>query len=149
MCHLGVARELAVALDQPLQRPSVPFYGSLSSDGSTGAVVLEDPEGCPRYVARIVRGVRIGPSPEWLRRRLEAIGVRSINNVVDVTNFVLWEMGQPLHAFDLATVPGGEIRVRRARAGREADDPRRQGARARSRDPGDRRPVRARSRSPA
>jgi phenylalanyl-tRNA synthetase beta chain len=117
MCHLGVARELAVALDQPLKRPSVPFYGSFSSDGSTGAVLLEDPEGCPRYVARIVRGVKIGPSPEWLKRRLEAIGQRSINNVVDVTNFVLWEMGQPLHAFDLATLPGGEIRVRRARPG--------------------------------
>ena len=117
MCHLGVARELAVALDQPLKRPSAPFYGSFSSDGSTGAVILEDPEGCPRYVARIVRGVKIGPSPEWLKRRLEAIGLRSINNVVDVTNFVLWELGQPLHAFDLAKIPGGEIRVRRARAG--------------------------------
>ena len=117
MCHFGVARELAAALGQPLKRPQIPFYGSLSADGTTGAVVLEDPEGCPRYVARIVRGVKIGPSPEWLKRRLEAIGVRSINNVVDVTNFVLWETGQPLHAFDLATVPGGEIRVRRARPG--------------------------------
>jgi len=117
MCHLGVARELAVALDQPLKRPQVPFYGSFSADGTTGAVLLEDPEGCPRYVARIVSGVTIGPSPAWLKARLEAIGLRSINNVVDVTNFVLWEMGQPLHAFDLATLPGGEIRVRRARAG--------------------------------
>lgn len=117
MCHFGVARELAAALGQPLKRPAIPFYGSLSADGTTGAVLLEDPEGCPRYVARIVRGVKIGPSPAWLRARLEAIGVRSINNVVDVTNFVLWETGQPLHAFDLATLPGGEIRVRRARAG--------------------------------
>ncbi len=117
MCHFGVARELAVALDQPLKRPSVPIYGSFSSDGSTGAVLLEDPEGCPRYVARIIRGVKIGPSPEWLKNRLEAIGQRSINNVVDVTNFVLWEMGQPLHAFDLSTLPGGEIRVRRALPG--------------------------------
>ncbi|MBZ0089675.1 MAG: hypothetical protein K8H90_04775, partial [Thermoanaerobaculia bacterium] len=82
MCHLGVARELAVALDQPLKRPPTPIYGSFSSDGTTGAVVLEDPEGCPRYVARIVRGVQIGPSPDWLRTRLESIGLRSINNVV-------------------------------------------------------------------
>ncbi|KAB2952506.1 MAG: phenylalanine--tRNA ligase subunit beta, partial [Thermoanaerobaculia bacterium] len=117
MCHLGLARELAVALETPLGPPSIPLYGSFSSDGSSGAVVLEDPEGCPRYVARIIRGVRVGQSPEWLRRRLESIGQRSINNVVDVTNFVLWEMGQPLHAFDLATLPGGEVRVRRARAG--------------------------------
>lgn len=118
MSHLGLARELATALGQPLRRPTVPFYGSLSSIGGVGEkVVLEDPEGCPRYVARIVRGVKVGPSPAWLARRLEAIGVRSINNVVDATNYVLWETGQPVHAFDLATVPGGEIRVRRARPG--------------------------------
>jgi phenylalanyl-tRNA synthetase beta chain len=117
MCHFGVARELAVALDQPLRRPSTPIYGSFSTDGATGAVALEDPEGCPRYVARVIRGVKIGPSPDWLRARLESIGQRSINNVVDVTNFVLWETGQPLHAFDLSTLPGGEIRVRRALPG--------------------------------
>ena len=117
MCHLGLARELAVALESTLRPPSIPLYGSLSSDGSSGAVVLEDPEGCPRYVARVIRGLKVGPSPEWLRRRLESIGQRSINNVVDATNFVLWEMGQPLHAFDLGTLPGGEVRVRRARAG--------------------------------
>lgn len=117
MNHLGVARELAVALGQPLRRPEVPPFASVTTDGRTGSVVLEDAEGCPRFVARVIRGVRLGPSPEWLRRRLEAIGLRSINNVVDVTNFVLWELGQPLHAYDLATVPGGELRVRRARAG--------------------------------
>ncbi len=117
MNHLGVARELAVALGRPLQRPGVPDYARRTTDGRSGAVRLEDPEGCPRFVARIIRGVRIGPSPEWLKRRLEAIGVRSINNVVDVTNFVLWELGQPLHAYDLETVPAGELRVRRARVG--------------------------------
>jgi phenylalanyl-tRNA synthetase beta chain len=79
--------------------------------------VIEDPEACPRFTARTIRGVKLGPSPEWLRRRLEAIGLRSINNVVDATNYVLWETGQPLHAYDLATIPGGELRVRRARAG--------------------------------
>lgn len=117
MCHLGLARELAVALDVPLRKPEVPLHGSLSSDGANGKVRLEDPDGCPRYVARVIRGLKVGPSPEWLRRRLESIGLRSINNVVDATNFVLWETGQPLHAFDLAKVPGGEIVVRRARAG--------------------------------
>ena len=117
MCHLGLARELAVALGVPLRKPEVPLYGSLSSDGRSGKVRLEDAEGCPRYVARVIRGVKVGPSPDWLRRRLEAIGLRSINNVVDATNYVLWETGQPLHAFDLGKVPGGEIRVRRAQAG--------------------------------
>jgi phenylalanyl-tRNA synthetase beta chain len=117
MCHFGIARELAVALSKPLRSPNVPLYGSLSSDGRSGQVRLDDPEGCPRYVARILRGVKIGPSPAWLRDRLEALGKKSINNVVDATNYVLWELGQPLHAFDLATIPGGEIRVRRARAG--------------------------------
>jgi phenylalanyl-tRNA synthetase beta chain len=117
MCHFGLARELAVALAVPLRRPEIPLFAARGSDGASGAVVLEDGEGCPRYVARIVRGVKVGVSPAWLRRRLEAIGLRSINNVVDATNFVLWELGQPLHAFDLATIPGGEIRVRRAKAG--------------------------------
>ena len=65
----------------------------------------------------MIRGVKIGPSPDWLVRRLNAIGSRSINNVVDATNFCLWESGQPLHAYDLATIPGGELTVRRARAG--------------------------------
>src|SRR5690606_31865034 len=88
-----------------------------SSLATTTKVVIEDPEACPRFTARTIRGVKLGPSPEWLRRRLEAIGLRSINNVVDATNYVLWETGQPLHAYDLATVPGGELVVRRARAG--------------------------------
>jgi phenylalanyl-tRNA synthetase beta chain len=117
LCHLGIARELAVALERPLRRPEVPGFGIFYADGASGRVVLEDPQGCPRYVAREIRGVAIGPSPEWLRRRLEAIGQKPINNVVDATNYVMWELGQPLHAFDLATLPEGEIRVRRARPG--------------------------------
>ena len=120
MCHFGLARELAVILGRPLRRSEVPAFASAVTDGASGAVTLVDPEGCPRYVARAIRGVRVGPSPEWLVERLEAIGSRSINNVVDATNYVLWELGQPLHAFDLATIPAGEdrdqreIRVRRA-----------------------------------
>lgn len=117
MCHYGLARELAVALARPLRVPETPEFRAVVTGGDAGAVVLDDPEGCPRYVARVVRGVKVGPSPDWLRERLEALGARSINNVVDVTNYVLWELGQPLHAFDLATIPGGEIRVRRAGSG--------------------------------
>ena len=79
------------------------------------AVIVEDPEGCPRFTATVIDGVRVGPSPAWMQRRLDAAGVRPINNVVDVTNYVMLEMGQPMHAFDLARVGGGRLIVRRAR----------------------------------
>jgi len=117
MNHLGLAREIAVKRGTTLRQPVFSFTESLSPNGPRASVQIDDPEGCPRFVARVIRGVKIGPSPEWLVRRLEAIGSRSINNVVDATNFCLWECGQPMHAYDLATVPGGEIHVRRARAG--------------------------------
>ena len=132
MCHLGLAREIAVKLDRPLRPPAIVSAALAGEAGSAAAtepapegeraedavsVEIADPAGCRRYVARVVRGVTVGPSPEWLRRRLAAIGLRSIDNVVDVTNYVLWETGQPLHAFDLAKVPGGRIVVRRAAAG--------------------------------
>jgi phenylalanyl-tRNA synthetase beta chain len=117
MNHLGVARELAVLYGRPLRMPPVaPPEGSERVENAT-SVDVEDEEGCPRFVARVVRGVRIGPSPDWLRKRLESIGSRSINNVVDVTNFILWEMGQPLHAYDLAKLEERRLVVRRARAG--------------------------------
>ena len=117
MNHLGLAREIAVKRGTTLRPPVFSFTESLSPNGPRASVKIDDPEGCPRFAARIIRGVKIGPSPEWLVRRLEAIGSRSINNVVDATNFCLWECGQPMHAYDLATVPGGELHVRRARAG--------------------------------
>jgi phenylalanyl-tRNA synthetase beta chain len=117
MNHFGLAREIAVKRRSELRKPVFPFTESLPQGGPRLSVKIEDPEGCSRYTARVVRGVRIGPSPDWLAKRLEAIGSRSINNVVDATNFVLWESGQPIHAFDLATIPNAEIRVRRARAG--------------------------------
>ena len=94
------------------------------------AVSIDAAEGCHHYVARVVRGVRVGPSPEWLGRRLEASGIRSINNVVDVTNLVLLEFGQPLHAFDLAKIRGGADRGAARGGGREARLPRRRDARA-------------------
>jgi len=117
MNHLGLAREAAVLFTTPLRRPPTAPEESAEKAADVAAVAIEDFDGCPRYVARVVRGVKIGPSPDWLRARLEAVGVRSINNVVDITNFVLWEMGQPLHAFDLAKLGGHRIVVRRARAG--------------------------------
>src|SRR5712675_2957991 len=91
-----------------------------NSQGKTSdfaAVEIRDPDLCPRYAARIVRGVKIAPSPDWLVKKLEAIGQRPINNVADITNYVLHELGQPLHAFDLAKLAENRIVVRRARQG--------------------------------
>lgn len=117
MNHFGLAREVAVLYGRPLRRPPAAPAEGPQRTGDAARVVIEDLEGCPRFAARVVRGVRVGPSPDWLRRRLESIGLRSINNVVDVTNFVLWELGQPLHAYDLAKVAGGTLVARRARPG--------------------------------
>jgi phenylalanyl-tRNA synthetase beta chain len=125
LSHLGVARELAPGGVEGIQlrsfggeEPTVTFHeGGTEGRVGEGKVVIEDPAGCRRYIAAIVRGVKVGPSPEWLATRLRAIGVRPINNVVDATNYVLHELGQPLHAFDLKRIGGGEIRVRGARAG--------------------------------
>jgi phenylalanyl-tRNA synthetase beta chain len=117
MNHFGLAREISVILGHPLKRPDAqPEEGPEPVEDAL-RVVLEDAGGCPRFAARVVRGVKVGPSPDWLRGRLESIGLRSINNVVDVTNFVLWELGQPLHAYDLGKLAGGTLVARRARAG--------------------------------
>src|SRR5207244_4743308 len=83
----------------------------------SSAVEIRDPDLCPRYAARVVCGVKIAPSPAWLAKRLEAIGQRPINNIADITNYVLHELGQPLHAFDLAKLAEQRIVVRRAAAG--------------------------------
>src|SRR5712692_4000024 len=114
LSHLGVARELAV-----IEKSQVSSLKSQVSkpEGKTAdfaSVEIRDPDLCPRYAARIVRGVKIAPSPEWLTKRLETIGQRPINNVADITNYVLHELGQPLHAFDLAKLTENRIVVRRA-----------------------------------
>lgn len=113
----GVALELAAALGRDLRPAARRLLEDAVEGGGGFPVRLEDPEGCPRYLGTVVRGVRIGPSPRWLAERLERAGIRPLYNVVDVTNYVLVELGQPLHAFDLARLAGPEIRVRRAAAG--------------------------------
>lgn len=117
MNYLGLAREIAVKRGTTLRAPDFSFTEGLSPNGPQASVQIDEPDACPRFTLRVVRGVKVGKSPDWLVRRLEAIGSRSINNVVDATNFCLWETGQPLHAYDLATIPGGALRVRRAGAG--------------------------------
>ncbi|HKF75665.1 MAG TPA: phenylalanine--tRNA ligase subunit beta [Candidatus Dormibacteraeota bacterium] len=117
--HLGLARELAAALGRSLGRDFMPpFTGGVEPPGTDlVGVEIEAPDLCRRYIGAPITGVRVGQSPLWLRRRLWAAGVRPISNVVDVTNYVALEYGQPLHAFDLARIGGRRIVVRRARAG--------------------------------
>ena len=117
LSHVGLAREVAALAGTGLQLPEVETTAEGTPAAETVTVEVEDLSDCPRYIALVIRGVRVGPSPPWLVQHLEAVGQRSINNVVDVTNFVLQETGQPLHAFDLDRVGTGRIRVRRARAG--------------------------------
>ncbi|HEY0173055.1 MAG TPA: phenylalanine--tRNA ligase subunit beta [Pyrinomonadaceae bacterium] len=117
LSHLGVAREAAALTGAALTPPGVEAKSVGGKTEEFTAVDIEDADLCPRYAARVVRGVKIGPSPGWLVRRLQAIGQRPINNVADVTNFVMHETGQPLHAFDLDTLSERRIVVRRARAG--------------------------------
>jgi len=114
---VGIAREAAIICQTTFRKPSVTVpEGSLAVEELV-AVHLEDPQACPRYTARVIKGVKIGPSPFWLSRRLEAVDIRPINNVVDVTNYVMMELGQPLHAFDYNLLVGAQIKVRRAQQG--------------------------------
>jgi phenylalanyl-tRNA synthetase beta chain len=110
---IGIAREVSALTGHPLRLPAV----SVNADDSQATVTVEAPDLCPRYTARLVRGVKIGPSPAWMKRMLENVGLRSINNVVDITNYVLLESGHPLHAFDYNLLAGQRIIVRRAQNG--------------------------------
>ena len=136
MCVMGMAREVATAYSLPIRRPvakgkdesetasslrlaslkSVSLDSARDKEKADIDVVIENPDLCPRY-AGAVADVTVGPSPEWMQKRLQAAGVRPISNIVDITNYVLLEMGQPMHAFDLAKLAGAQIRVRTARAG--------------------------------
>jgi phenylalanyl-tRNA synthetase beta chain len=119
---IGIAREIAALTGNPLRIPEVRSQKSEVRTESLVAVKIEDAEICPRYTARVIKGVKVGPSPDWLKSALEKIGIRSISNVVDVTNYVMLESGQPLHAFDYHLIAKGAdgkptIVVRRAAAG--------------------------------
>ncbi|HUC39407.1 MAG TPA: phenylalanine--tRNA ligase subunit beta [Gemmatimonadales bacterium] len=130
LCHRGVARELAVSLGGTVKLPEIPTgrlegwkvgKKHLPTVQQSNAVVdgvevrLEDPEGAPRYMIAVIRGVKVQPSPPWLAARLQAIGQRSVNNIVDATNYILFEVNQPMHAFDLAKLRGPAVVVRRAK----------------------------------
>ena len=148
-----MAREVATAYglplrDRPWRRPlATAVAGAPSSSGDID-VVIENPELCPRY-AGAVADVTVGPSPDWMQARLQAAGVRPISNIVDITNYVLLELGQPMHAFDLAKLGGAEIRVRTRAAGETHHDARRPDAHADAGDAGHCRRGARRSRSPA
>ena len=136
--HYGIAREVAAIYRLPVK----PFEPKLKESAEKAAdatrVEIEAPDLCGRYTARVMRGVKVQPSPDWLRQRLEAIGQNSINNVVDVTNYVMFELGQPLHAFDLDKLNERRIVVRTREAGRKNSHARRRRAHARERNVRDR-----------
>ena len=113
---IGIAREIAGFTNQKLRQPIKNELPKLTGEGVPFSVEVLDPEDCPRYAARLLKNVAICPSPWWLRKRLLSVGLRPINNVVDITNLVMLEYGQPLHAFDFQRLSGGKIIVRRARA---------------------------------
>lgn len=115
---LGIAREVKAMLDDPpeIEKPKIEIEEDRSdSIDEKAAIKIEDEELCPRYAGRVIKDVKIKPSPKWMQRRLEAAGIRPINNIVDITNYVLLEYNQPLHAFDLGNIKDGQIIVRRAK----------------------------------
>lgn len=121
LSHIGIARELAARFGLTVKYPEIKADIGKAAKGAASALLegveIETPEVCPHYTAVRIRGVKIGPSPKWLSQAIEAIGLRPINNVVDVTNYVLHETGQPLHAFDAKKIRGGKLCVRNARDG--------------------------------
>ncbi len=117
LSHLGIAREIQWITGKTMQLPRVDLSEGGRSANEQASVEVEDLDGCSRYLGRVINNVSIGPSPGWLQTRLLALDQRPINNIVDVTNYVMLEVGQPLHAFDLERIPNGQIVVRRAREG--------------------------------
>src|SRR5215203_5068864 len=117
LSHVGIARAVSVIENVHLRMPASEAPKSQGRASDFTSVEIKDPDLCPRYAARLVRGVKIGPSPDWLVKHLETIGQRPINNVADITNYVLHELGQPLHAFDFEKLGGRRIVVRPAAPG--------------------------------
>lgn len=114
LSHIGIARDLAAIFNRKLKHPEIHLLESNIPSDKFASIIIEDSENCPRYVGKIITNVEIKESPTWLKNRLKNIGLRPINNVVDVTNYVLNEVGQPLHAFDLDNLSGKKIIVKRA-----------------------------------
>lgn len=117
LSYIGIARELAALYGKPLRKPEVVIHERGASAASAARVEVESAVDCPRYSARVLHHVKIGPSPDWMKNHLERAGIRSINNIVDITNYVMLESGHPMHAFDLRLLEGRAVHVRRARAG--------------------------------
>jgi phenylalanyl-tRNA synthetase beta chain len=115
--YIGIARELAAATGKELIIPKIELDELDKDVAELAGVQIDEPDLCGRYTARIIEGVKVGPSPEWLKKRLEAVGLRSVSNVVDATNYAMMETGQPPHAFDYDKIAQGKIIVRKARAG--------------------------------
>ncbi|NOZ08141.1 MAG: phenylalanine--tRNA ligase subunit beta [FCB group bacterium] len=117
LSHLGTAREISIIEGRPIRSRKTALKEGVKATKDLIKVTISDPEGCPRYAARIVNGVTVGPSPQWLADRMTSIGQKSINNVVDAANFILMDTGHPMHTFDLDEIKSGEIVVRRAGKG--------------------------------
>lgn len=114
---IGMAREAAATFQKPFYPPVVTETGNGEDVNDYISVEVQDKDLCPRYTARVVKNIKLAPSPKWMQRRLAAVGIRPINNIVDVTNYVMMEYGQPMHAYDLDTIAGKKIVVRRAKDG--------------------------------
>ncbi len=117
LSHLGIAREIAALYDLTVKSPAVSLPAGSPAVESLASLEVLDADLCPLYTARVITGVKVAPSPAWLREKIEAVGLRPVNNIVDVTNYVMYECGQPLHAFDLALLSGAKVVVRRAKNG--------------------------------
>ena len=116
LSHIGVARDIAALTGVPLIYPEITERNDLAASAE---ISILEPELCPRYSGAVIEGITVKPSPEWMQQALEAVGVRSINNIVDITNYVMLELGQPMHAFDLDTLAGEKIAVRASNDGEE------------------------------
>ncbi len=116
---IGIARDISALTGNPLRNPDTKIAESGTATAELVRIGIEAPEGCPRYAARIIRDVKIGPSPIWMHDRLTKVGLRTINNIVDITNYVLTELGYPLHAFDYALLEDKQIRVRLSTKGEQ------------------------------
>ena len=117
LSHIGIAREIGILVGRRVKLPKFRLRESRESIGQYLRLEVRDPEHCPRFAARMMRGVRVGPSPSWMQNELRAVGLRPRNNIVDITNYVMLECGQPMHAFDYARLRGAQIIVRQAAEG--------------------------------